>query len=99
MPVRLLQLAVGQAQGLRPLLHLALEILRVLPHRRDHAVEGAGELADFIPAMVVRERDVASPCHRLGRARQARSEEHTSELPSLMRISYAVFCLKNKTQK
>src|SRR3546814_3176584 len=27
---------------------------------------------------------------------QDRSEEHTSELPSLMRISYAVFCLKNK---
>src|SRR3546814_3947795 len=26
----------------------------------------------------------------------ARSEEHTSELPSLMRISYAVFCLKKK---
>src|SRR3546814_9667260 len=29
----------------------------------------------------------------------ARSEEHTSELQSLMRISYAVFCLKTKTQK
>src|SRR3546814_4879702 len=28
--------------------------------------------------------------------RVARSEEHTSELQSLMRISYAVFCLKNK---
>src|SRR3546814_6835870 len=28
--------------------------------------------------------------------RQPRSEEHTSELQSLMRISYAVFCLKNK---
>src|SRR3546814_10447058 len=27
----------------------------------------------------------------------SRSEEHTSELPSLMRISYAVFCLKKKT--
>src|SRR3546814_3828234 len=27
-----------------------------------------------------------------------RSEEHTSELQSLMRISYAVFCLKKKTQ-
>src|SRR3546814_1248298 len=27
-----------------------------------------------------------------------RSEEHTSELQSLMRISYAVFCLKNKTK-
>src|SRR3546814_4556753 len=29
----------------------------------------------------------------------ARSEEHTSELQSLMRISYAVFCLKKKQQK
>src|SRR3546814_2308295 len=29
----------------------------------------------------------------------ARSEEHTSELQSLMRISYAVFCLKKKIQK
>src|SRR3546814_3503454 len=28
-----------------------------------------------------------------------RSEEHTSELQSLMRISYAVFCLKQKTTK
>src|SRR3546814_5646329 len=31
-------------------------------------------------------------------ARNPRSEEHTSELQSLMRISYAVFCLKKKTQ-
>src|SRR3546814_8160287 len=30
------------------------------------------------------------------RAARARSEEHTSELQSLMRISYAVFCLKKK---
>src|SRR3546814_10637833 len=30
---------------------------------------------------------------------QYRSEEHTSELQSLMRISYAVFCLKKKTHK
>src|SRR3546814_7203187 len=29
----------------------------------------------------------------------SRSEEHTSELQSLMRISYAVFCLKKKTKK
>src|SRR3546814_4038690 len=29
--------------------------------------------------------------------RSVRSEEHTSELQSLMRISYAVYCLKNKT--
>src|SRR3546814_7115219 len=30
---------------------------------------------------------------------EMRSEEHTSELQSLMRISYAVFCLKKKTNK
>src|SRR3546814_8630992 len=35
---------------------------------------------------------------RVGRARGVRSEEHTSELQSLMRISYAVFCLKKKNQ-
>src|SRR3546814_6979118 len=33
-----------------------------------------------------------------GRALGKRSEEHTSELQSLMRISYAVFCLKKKKQ-
>src|SRR3546814_12083566 len=32
-------------------------------------------------------------------AKLARSEEHTSELQSLMRISYAVFCLKKKNTK
>src|SRR3546814_3578108 len=36
-------------------------------------------------------------CQPLHEARApVRSEEHTSELPSLMRISYAVFCLKTK---
>src|SRR3546814_3858254 len=35
---------------------------------------------------------------RFGREFEVRSEEHTSELQSLMRISYAVFCLKNKTK-
>src|SRR3546814_9255597 len=34
--------------------------------------------------------------HRTRAAYRTRSEEHTSELQSLMRISYAVFCLNNK---
>src|SRR3546814_3605199 len=34
---------------------------------------------------------------RVGYVAAERSEEHTSELPSLMRISYAAFCLKQKT--
>src|SRR3546814_7323636 len=36
--------------------------------------------------------------HRLFHGIRPRSEEHTSELQSLMRISYAVFCLKKKNR-
>src|SRR3546814_9651628 len=36
---------------------------------------------------------------RIDLASPGRSEEHTSELQSLMRISYAVFCLKKKKRK
>src|SRR3546814_10845732 len=39
------------------------------------------------------------PLSSLFRAVDIRSEEHTSELQSLMRISYAVFCLKKKKYK
>src|SRR3546814_3615877 len=35
----------------------------------------------------------------VGGCRDVRSEEHTSELQSLMRISYAVFCLKKKQKR
>src|SRR3546814_9473706 len=45
--------------------------------------------------------DVPRPCATLVRrsAVGTRSEEHTSELQSLMRISYAVFCLKKKNNR
>src|SRR3546814_5525152 len=46
--------------------------------------QGCAQLAQQIVAQI-------GPCGQ-------RSEEHTSELQSLMRISYAVFCLKKKTQ-
>src|SRR3546814_2312473 len=45
----------------------------------------------------VRARGQAAAVRRQRRDAQ-RSEEHTSELQSLMRISYAVFCLKKKTK-
>src|SRR3546814_3680272 len=44
-----------------------------------------------------RSRACAAMCNRTGSSLR-RSEEHTSELQSLMRISYAVFCLKKKKQ-
>src|SRR3546814_10415539 len=40
-----------------------------------------------------------NPEELLGAAHAGRSEEHTSELQSLMRITYAVFCLKKKNNK
>src|SRR3546814_11653185 len=49
------------------------------------------ESADGLPSNPVRP-------HQCVVAADARSEEHTSELQSLMRISYAVFCLKKKKQ-
>src|SRR3546814_8801277 len=43
-----------------------------------------------------RAADVAGIVDQIHHRSLVRSEEHTSELQSLMRISYAVFCLKNK---
>src|SRR3546814_10757625 len=58
---------------------------RRLPHRR--------------PVQPVRVlRGAAGGVVRTGAAWFGRSEEHTSELQSLMRISYAVFCLKKKNK-
>src|SRR3546814_1646385 len=54
--------------------------------RRDAAAEGASSSAGGTPR----------GSHWYGAVRWARSEERTSELQSLMRISYAVFCLKHK---
>src|SRR3546814_2146924 len=65
--------------------------------RLDHAAEFLGQQFGVfgpIPFLVLLWRTVA---WIRGRATAAeRSEEHTSELQSLMRISYAVFCLKKK---
>src|SRR3546814_1692218 len=51
--------------------------------------------SDVSPPIVARAASLAICCTLCA----MRSEEHTSELQSLMRISYAVFCLKNKKQK
>src|SRR3546814_4647349 len=58
-----------------------------------------GDVGQGVPSRA----QVVMPSRRRGRDRArtffARSEEHTSELQSLMRISYAVFCLKKKKHK
>src|SRR3546814_6063447 len=66
--------------------------------RKRLCVRRRGELRPFRIARAGRRREaVARHGRRQGRRRaDSRSEEHTSELQSLMRISYAVFCLKKK---
>src|SRR3546814_4530248 len=61
---------------------------------------GPGFVYRFIDALAGAGAALAPvPAHELGRRVTQRSEEHTSELQSLMRISYAVFCLKKKKKK
>src|SRR3546814_1636635 len=92
----------GQRRGMRGLQH-------PVPARVDHRAlllrVGAPEQEHQALALAVERLDdmvgEAFPALALVRAGAAfldreRSEEHTSELQSLMRISYAVFCLKKK---
>src|SRR3546814_8498799 len=70
----------------------------------DHRVTVHNPMTDAQPAMdhvrllVEKGMPVPAIVEKCGVA-QRRSEEHTSELQSLMRISYAVFCLKKKKQQ
>src|SRR3546814_5151682 len=74
------------------------------PPRRISAASTKSWLST-VPAKGFTPRSSGSPAHcanarvRIIALWPQRSEEHTSELQSLMRISYAVFCLKKKTNK
>src|SRR3546814_3395509 len=61
----------------------------------------ASQSSSFTKSLVPAERSLRKLACAWGsfESEATRSEEHTSELQSLMRISYAVFCLKKKTNK
>src|SRR3546814_9614399 len=79
------------ALGLLELLRGSYDLLRVLRKRAE--VLDLFERRQQVGMSEYRPQGVFGYFHQ-----QRRSEEHTSELQSLMRISYAVFCLK-KTQQ
>src|SRR3546814_4781196 len=64
----------------------------------DSRAGAAQEARDFIEKMLVRAAEKGGVSKVDAAAAVKRSEEHTSELQSLMRISYAVFCLKKKNE-
>src|SRR3546814_4397116 len=72
-------------------LHDALPICAALLGRAGRRGRGRRHPGVDLPSVVP--DPVGGHLHRVHRGR---SEEHTSELQSLMRISYAVFCLKKK---
>src|SRR3546814_8654857 len=84
-PRQSLRLILGD-QRVDQLVHLPLDDLGQAVERQVDPVVGHAPLREIIGADAF--GAVARPDHR--------SEEHTSELQSLMRISYAVFCLKKK---
>src|SRR3546814_2658298 len=80
-------------------------LVLVTAHRRENfgapfcqVCEGILELVDRHPDIHVLYPVHPNPNVRIQAREMLRSEEHTSELQSLMRISYAVFCLKKKTK-
>src|SRR3546814_3862368 len=90
--------------------HLLVAFGERVGHRLDFDLALANGLAGPLPGFAVdrlqEQLGVAAAQHGFGELRSIavphlakRSEEHTSELQSLMRISYAVFCLKKKTKK
>src|SRR3546814_8030941 len=76
------------------------EVVRFLMARMPRSVTAARHVAAAIDraALTARRRQITLPLARAAlpelEANEARSEEHTSELQSLIRSSYAVFCLK-----
>src|SRR3546814_7366273 len=69
----------------------SIDIMAGLPALRRPWIEARGDVESY-DARQIRPEDNG----QLGPDRSGRSEEHTSELQSLMRNSYAVFCLKTK---
>src|SRR3546814_10644837 len=101
----------GQALGVEFRLAFAHEAVGVLEGAQiepllvakvviDHALAGARARRDLVDAGAGQpvERELARGNFQDVTPGAVRSEEHTSELQSLMRISYAVFCLKKNTK-
>src|SRR3546814_4445318 len=81
--------------GEQPRDHPALALAKIaLAKAREDVGDGhAGGALDLVVGVG---EGQAEPLCETAADRRFRSEEHTSELQSLMRISYAVFCLKKK---
>src|SRR3546814_1858030 len=83
-------IATGRAEEAKPHFAAAIDISKDANFDKWVAVTQGTETGDYAAAISA----LRSPEFQI--PEEPRSEEHTSELQSLMRISYAVFCLKKK---
>src|SRR3546814_18808696 len=83
----------GKAPG-----HVGDLVVRVAIERDGDRFASEPRVVDPLNGSILWSSRLTAPVGDLSRLRE-RTEEHTSELQSLMRISYAVFCLKKKKQK
>src|SRR3546814_2590413 len=94
-----LAVAAGTAQA-QTLVATSNIVVRALDRSINFTSDVTSRISDMKVVVEARE-DAASFVASAGEIRgahlEARSEEHTSELQSLMRISYAAFCLKHTT--
>src|SRR3546814_7730291 len=84
------------AQVLREILPGTVRVLEIASGSGEHVVHFAGLFPHLSWQPSDTHPDALTSISGWTRTAGLRSEEHTSELQSLMRISYAVFCLKKK---
>src|SRR3546814_3958352 len=80
----------GQIDGIQQATHEAVSAIQSIGGTIRQIDEIAATIASAVDEQGAATQEIAR------NVQEARSEEHTSELPSLMRISYAVFCLKKR---
>src|SRR3546814_2248470 len=89
----------GRRSQIESLSNPLVKRMRLLREKRHRRAEGLFLAEGLRIATEAREAGVLPAWLFLGPEGDARSDGHTSELPSLMRSSYAVFCLKEHTPK
>src|SRR3546814_2054132 len=98
------RLSAGYCQILAALDQRSTGLIRPFRHERERNIlplpfgfRPVGHLGGYMKKFARSGRIIAALVLGTSPTITARSEEHTSELPSLMRISYAVFCLKKRS--
>src|SRR3546814_6107827 len=90
---------LGQGEYDTPVAHVARgDEVGLLARTLEHARTSIRQQLLEIEEMGAARQKLESELSIASDIQQARSEEHTSELQSLMRISYAVFCLKKQNK-